>query len=176
MLSWSILQYFWPVLSDDWSRKTILVFFLRGHLRQVLLYFGEHELETVSILEFDNQGEGVGDCNMRRQHFTWISIWAPTWDFQQCGILTWIDSDEPVQPPIKLRNSKCCSVSTLTVIEYSSNQQRLWSDCAYEQAEPLQDAHTTLLEISCHGSYVYKITPPLSTHLVQLIGEDKFWA
>ena len=25
-------------------------------------------------------------------------------DFQQCGILTSVDSDEPVQPPFKLRN------------------------------------------------------------------------
>ena len=25
--------------------------------------------------------------------------------FQQCGILTSVDSDEPVQPPFKLRNS-----------------------------------------------------------------------
>ena len=45
--------------------------------------------------------------------------------FQQCGILTSVDSDEHVQPHIKLRNSKCCSVSSLTVIEYSSHQQRL---------------------------------------------------
>ena len=27
-------------------------------------------------------------------------------DFQQCGILTSVDSDEPVQPPFKLKNSK----------------------------------------------------------------------
>ena len=27
-------------------------------------------------------------------------------DFQQCVILTSVDSDEPVQPPVKLRNSK----------------------------------------------------------------------
>ena len=31
---------------------------------------------------------------------------AVTCDFQQCGILTSIDSDAPVQPPLKLRNSK----------------------------------------------------------------------
>ena len=47
--------------------------------------------------------------------------WAVTRDFQQCGILTCVDSDEPVQPPLKLRNSKWCSVSSLTVIEYSSD-------------------------------------------------------
>ena len=43
-------------------------------------------------------------------------LWIRT--CQQCGILTSVDSDEPVQPPFKLRNSKWCSVSSLTVIEY----------------------------------------------------------
>ena len=47
--------------------------------------------------------------------------WAMTCDFQQRGILTSVDSDEPVQPPFKLRNSKWCSVSSLTLIEYSCN-------------------------------------------------------
>ena len=31
---------------------------------------------------------------------------AATCDFQQCGILTSIDSDQPMQAPFKLRNSK----------------------------------------------------------------------
>ena len=61
-------------------------------------------------------------------------IWATAWDFQQCGILTSVDSDEPVQPPFKLWNSKWCAVSSLTVIVYWSDKQRLWSDCAYAQA------------------------------------------
>ena len=39
----------------------------------------------------------------------------------KCGILTCVDSGEPVQPPFKLSNSKCCSVSSLTFIEYSSD-------------------------------------------------------
>ena len=63
-----------------------------------------------------------------------IFIWAVTCDFQQCGILTCVDSDKPVQPPFKLRNSKWCSVSSFTVIEYLSNKRRLWSVCAYAQA------------------------------------------
>ena len=29
--------------------------------------------------------------------------------------------DEPVQPPVMLKNSKFCSVNSLTVIEYSSD-------------------------------------------------------
>ena len=49
------------------------------------------------------------------------AIWAATWDFQHCGILTSVDSEKPVQPPFKLRNSKYCSVSSLTLIEYSSD-------------------------------------------------------
>ena len=40
-------------------------------------------------------------------------LWAPTCDdFQQYGILTSVDSDEPVQPPVKLRTSRQCSVSS----------------------------------------------------------------
>ena len=58
-----------------------------------------------------------------------------TCDFRQCGILTSVDSDEPVQPPFKLRNSKWCSISSLTVIDYSSEKQRFWSDCAYAEAD-----------------------------------------
>ena len=60
--------------------------------------------------------------------------WASAWDFQQYDILTCVDSDEPLHPPFKLRNSKWRSVSSLTIIEYSSDLQRLWSDCAYAQA------------------------------------------
>ena len=67
--------------------------------------------------------------------FKAILLWASTCDFQQCGISTSVDSDEPVQPPFKLRNSKWYSVSSLTLIEYSSDWQRLWSDCAYVQAD-----------------------------------------
>ena len=37
------------------------------------------------------------------------------------AFLTRADSDEPVQPPFKLRNSKLFSVSRLTLIEYSND-------------------------------------------------------
>ena len=62
-------------------------------------------------------------------------IGAAACDFQQCGVLTRADSAEPVQPYSKLRNSKWCSVSSLTFIEYSSDKQMLWADCAYAQAD-----------------------------------------
>ena len=46
---------------------------------------------------------------------------ATTRDFQQFDILTSEDSDKPLQPPFKLRNSIWCSVRSLTIIEYSSD-------------------------------------------------------
>ena len=73
------------------------------------------------------------------EHMLWLrnkkTIWAVACDFQQWGILTSVDSDKHVQPLFKLRTSKRCSISSLTLIEYSSDDQRLWSDCAYAQAD-----------------------------------------
>ena len=45
-----------------------------------------------------------------------------TFHFQQYGILTSVDSHNPVQPPVKPRNYIVCSVSSFAVIEYPSNQ------------------------------------------------------
>ena len=94
-------------------------------------------------------------------------IWAATNDFQQSGNLTSVDSDKPVQPPFKLRNPKWCSVSNLTVVQYSSDKQRLWSDCAYAQAglslcwshiphcwKSHVSAHIVVLEYIVHGTRV----------------------
>ena len=53
--------------------------------------------------------------------YTLSIIWASAWDFQQYDILICVDSDEPLQPHFKPRNSKWCSVSSLTLIEYSSD-------------------------------------------------------
>ena len=50
---------------------------------------------------------------------------ASACDFQQFDILTSVDSEEPVHRPFKLRNLKWCSFSSLTIIEYSSDEQRL---------------------------------------------------
>ena len=72
-------------------------------------------------------------------------------DIHVCGILTSVESeysDEPMQPLFNLRSSKWCSVSSLTVIEYSMDYQRVWL-----LMRRLLVAHTTLLEISCRNSY-----------------------
>ena len=46
---WSILQYFWPALSNSRSWKPILVFFSSGHLRQVLLYKHKKGASNIDI-------------------------------------------------------------------------------------------------------------------------------
>ena len=76
-------------------------------------------------------------------------IWAVTCDFQQCGILTCVDSDEPVQPPFKRRDSKCCSVSSLTLRIFKRLAKALirLRICA-GWSEALLVAHTTMMEIS----------------------------
>ena len=85
------------------------------------------------------------------------NIWAVTWDFQQCGILTNVDSDEPVVSPFKLRNSKWCSVSSLI------NTHRIFKRLAKALirlrvyagwSESLLGAHTILMEITCCGSII----------------------
>ena len=57
---WSILQYFWPALSDNQTWKTILVFFFSGPLRQVLLYWKfayiKASLDIVLFKETNNKG------------------------------------------------------------------------------------------------------------------------
>ena len=47
--------------------------------------------------------------------------WAVTCDFQQCVILTSVDTDMPVQPIFTPSNSKWWSFSGLIFIEYSSD-------------------------------------------------------
>ena len=89
---------------------------------------------------FANRVDSNQSPHLQRSHriltaeLSSLHIWAAWCDFQQCGILTSVDSDEPVQPPFKLRGSKWCLFSSLVFIEYSSDQQRLSSDCAYAQA------------------------------------------
>ena len=52
---------------------------------------------------------------------TLVGIHLSRNNFKQCGILTSVDSDEPVQPPLKLRNSKWFSDSRLTLKQYSND-------------------------------------------------------
>ena len=78
-----------------------------------------------------------------------------TCDFQQCSILkgvdSGVDSDEPVEPPFKLRNSKWCSVS---IQNHRIFKRPAGLSLCAGWSEPLLVTHTTLLEISCHSSII----------------------
>ena len=75
-------------------------------------------------------------------------------EFQQCGCLTSEDSDEHVHPPFKLRNSNDVRsvVNSLRLFKRQVKVLISLRVCA-GWSEPLLVAHTTLLEISCHGSH-----------------------
>ena len=77
------------------------------------------------------------------------NIWAMPCFFQQCGIMTWMDSDKPVQTPFNIRNSKWCLVSSL-IFRLAKALIRMHI-CA-GLSELLLGAHITLLEILCCGS------------------------
>ena len=49
----------------------------------------------------------------RVKHSTTEPLRSP---FKQCGILTSVDSDEPLQPPFRPKNLKSCSVSSSSLI------------------------------------------------------------
>ena len=56
-------------------------------------------------------------------------MWFQTmWQFDKCRFR------RACAASVKLSNVQWCSVSSLRVIEYSNDKQRLWSDCAYAQA------------------------------------------
>ena len=47
---WSILQYFWPALSDNWSWNPIFRLFESGSFTQVLLYVGKYCDQSISVI------------------------------------------------------------------------------------------------------------------------------
>ena len=144
MLQESILQYFWPSLSYHLSLRPLFCLLLSGRLRQVLLYFGI----IIWVIQF---------WNFSIKEFKSSDIWATTFDFQQCGMLTSVDLDQPVQPSFTLRNSKWCSVSSLTVIKIFKPQTkaliRLRIYAGWTEA--LLVAHTTLLEIHVAAHFYF---------------------
>ena len=79
-------------------------------------FLHEHESQAITL---KYQETRIINCMYDNAH--WKIIWAVACDFYQSGILTCVDSDEPLQPSVKLRNSKWCLVSSLTTVEYSSD-------------------------------------------------------
>ena len=66
-------------------------------------------------------------CSLKTpcEYFRLLLLYEPRHEISNFDILISVDLDEPQQPPFKLSNSKWCSVSSLTIIEYLSDQQRL---------------------------------------------------
>ena len=58
------------------------------------------------ILPTENAAENHHLLMFSATIFRLNNIRSATCDFQQCGILTSVDTDKPVQHPVKLRNSK----------------------------------------------------------------------
>ena len=72
-----------------------------------------------------------------------------TCDFQQFGILISVDSDKPLQPPFRTLFGQWLNTHRIFKrLEKALIRLRV---CA-GWSEPLLVSHTTLLEISCHGS------------------------
>ena len=67
----------------------------------LLLYFSD-SLGADQTADVSMQQNQVFSC----RGATAVKILVATCDFQQCGILTSVDSDNLLQPPTKLRNSK----------------------------------------------------------------------
>ena len=88
-----------------------------------VLYRVKYNLEKISTLDLEEEErererEREREKEREREGAAWF-IRATACDFQPFGILT--NVDEPEQSPFMLRSSKCCSVSSLTVIECSSD-------------------------------------------------------
>ena len=127
MSSWSVSKPFWH------SDSVAEMFYFEN--KMILKKADINNSKYANSVDHD----GMAECCITPVTALFTK-WAVTRDFQQCGISTSVYLDEPLQPPFKLNDSKWSLVSSLTVIEYSSDLQWLWSDCAY--------AHTILLEIS----------------------------
>ena len=75
-----------------------------------------------------------------------------TCNFQQCGILTSVDTDEPVQPPVRMQFGQY--LNSHRIFELLAKALIRLRICA-GWSEPLLVAHTTLFEISYRGSFIH---------------------
>ena len=87
-------------------------------------------------------------------YFVYASIiWAMTSDFQQWGILTSVDTDEPVS---LLLNLEIPNVVSQGIFKRQAKALIRLFVCAC-RSDGFLFAHTTLLEISCHGSIMHRL-------------------
>ena len=69
---WSILQYYWPALSDNWSWKPIFGLLESGCFVQVLLYIQVHFREDF-IIHGSKHYEPWSDCSFGSS-LIWVHI------------------------------------------------------------------------------------------------------
>ena len=76
------------------------------------------------LLHFQDCTVSLMSCSFLERHTC-----AVTLDFKRCCIFTSEDSDESVQPPFKLRNSKCCLGSSFKLVSHwDASNLRLFRD------------------------------------------------
>ena len=66
---WSILQCFWPVLSDNWSGKPICGLFESGLYTQNLLYFSKSHTENIHVPPRFSPLRKLGPSNTRTWNY-----------------------------------------------------------------------------------------------------------
>ena len=83
---------------------------------------GSRQVTDHRFKSWKPQGKNIAGSLVTKHKVWWAAdvMSRDTW-FPAMWHLASVDSDEPVQPPLKLRNSKWCSLSSLTLIEYSSD-------------------------------------------------------
>ena len=99
-------------LSKILGRGVHVTFVIALSVEVEIYFLGSYKNQTGWASLFGDNGRSGIDTI---KYHTWSRIqhgkvtkhiWVVTCDFQQCGVLTSEDSDEPVQIPFKLRNSK----------------------------------------------------------------------
>ena len=99
------------------------------------MYRNRFYLVQCILMSIDWKEVGIWIASPHRMRSTVWSIWAATWENQQCGSAPSNDSDQPMHPPslfrvFAVRKKKAC------VLSYTlSAQRRLWSDWADAQAD-----------------------------------------
>ena len=85
------------------------------------VFKAELRKEAVKVFQMNSRGYNVM-LHIEEEEKEPVSIYEPQYEISNnFDILTSVDSDEPLQPPFKLRNSKWCSVNSSTIIESSSD-------------------------------------------------------
>ena len=122
------------IVRNHMSRLILLFVYLALHLRPIVFLREQRRLWLLYSLRCSFQVLTSRDM-----------CFSTMWHFDKCRLR------RACEASFKLRNSKGCTVSSLTVrIAKALNRRHVWTG----GSEPLLVAHTTVLEISCRGWFV----------------------